>query len=251
MKRSATAAQLAYPQNWRAAQKRRVASRLNGIPIPYMQRKAIQAVALQTTKRYISRNSDKKMTQDYSGLLTVSSTGGVGDLLANLVQGDNSLNNFSGSKITPTYLQFNYVMDFTANIGETAAPYTSMRFMIVQDRGAPWANGAGNYVNLTLSTLFDTLALVQAESNDNWTCLYDSGPIYVCTTPGFANLNGVIKAGKITIPKRDLRNVFFGDEGSGTNVERNNLRCVWWSDSGVAPHPQFAYQCEVGFTDEI
>lgn len=252
MKRSATAAQLAYPQNWRNAQRRRVASRLNGIPIPVMQRKAIQQVALQTTKRYIARNTDKKATQDYSGLISVTTVGGIGDLLTNLVRGDNSLNEFSGSKIVPLMLTFNYLINFTPNEEELGSTYSSMRFMIVQDIGY---NGQMTTVSEYMATSgiggVPQLAVVNMENNENWRCLYDSGPMSTATNQGYVAGMGLTKTGSIKIYKKDLRTVFYGEGAQGTNVERNAIRCIFWSDSGASPNPSFQYNCQLDFTDDI
>lgn len=253
MKRSASAAQLAYPNQYRQAKYRRVASRLNKITIPEMQRKQTQQIALQTVKRYVSRHADKKATQDYSGLISVSSTGGIGDLFTNMVRGDNNLNNFEGSKVTPTSLVFNYFINFTPQEDETLSPFSSMRFMIIQDNGGRNndATSVDWYMDITFPGGAPQLAHVSMENNENWRCLYDSGPITTCTDANFVAGIGLTKTGVIRIPKRDLRTVYYGDSGDGVFVERNAIRVLFWSDSAASPHPTFQYNSHIDFTDAI
>lgn len=247
MKRGATAAQLAYPDNWRAAQRRKVAGRLTRI-VP-VQEQRIRAIAKDVVVRRESRQADKKITQDYSSVISVTRTGTVGDLLTNMVQGTGSLNNFIGSQITPTGMEFNWIIDATPNDEETASPYTSVRFMLIQDKGPRILFAVDSYMNLALTNIYPQLALKNQEYDKNWTVLYDSGPISFTTVDGSANYDGLVKTGRVFIPKNKLRKVFWSNENDGPDVEKNAIRVLVWSDSGVAPHPLFAYQCQTEFTD--
>lgn len=224
---------------------------LNKAPFTEAQYKAMEKIATKQAKRAITRNSDKKATQDVSGLISVTSSGGIGDLLTNLTRGDDSLNNFSGSKIMPYQLTFNWNIDFTPNIDETGSHSASMRFIILQDRGDIFASNVASYMNLGLSPTYPVLALVNWENNENWTCLYDSGPLSVSTNTGTQGGNGMplVKSGQVIIPKKDLRTVFYGDGDAGVTTERNTIRVLFWSDSSVAPNPTFYYQSEIDFTD--
>lgn len=246
-----------YPNSYSAAVQRRSNNLrwrsldLNKPPISNAQYKAMEKIATKQAKRAIAVISDKKCTQDVSGIISVTSTGGIGDVLTNLTRGDDSLNNFSGSKIIPSQWTFNWNVDFTPNIDETGSHSASMRFILLQNMGQSFGGAVSNYMNIGLSTTYPVLALPEWENVQSWRCLYDSGPLSVSTNTGTQGGNGfpLIKSGQVIIHKKDLRQVIYGAGDSGVNVERNALRVLFWSDSNVAPNPTFYYQSEVDFTD--
>jgi len=248
MRRSFTAAQLAYPDNYRAAKRRRVASRLLAITPAVMERKKIQKVANDTYKRREARNADIKYTQDYSGAINVTRAGVVGDMFTNMTRGDSVLNNYEGGKVTPIHVEFNYHVDFTACIEETGVSYTGLRFIIFQENGPTVNQDVAQFMNLTLSSATSVLALKNRDYPEkNWRVLYDSGPITFCTTPGFSGTSGAIQSGQIMIPKYMLRPVYYGDDVALPN--RNALRYLVWSDSDLSPNPIFNCQIGVRFID--
>jgi len=248
MKRSFTAAQIAYPDQWNGAKRRRVASRLLKITPAVMERKKIQKVALDTCKRREARNADIKYTQDYTGQINVTRAGIVGDMFTNMTRGDSVLNNFDGGKVTPIGIEFNYHVDFTACIEETGVAYTGLRFIIFQENGPTVNENVNQYMNLTLSSATNILALKNRDYPEkNWRVLYDSGPITFCTTAGFSGQSGAIQSGQIMIPKYMLRPVYWGDDAGFPN--KNALRYMVWSDSDLSPNPIFNAQIGVKFMD--
>jgi len=249
MKRTFTSAQLAYPENYANAKRRRVASRLLKITPAVMERKKIQQVALQTVKRREARNADIKYTQDYSGAINVTRAGVVGDMFTNMVRGDGVLNNYEGGRITPISIEFNYHVDFTACIEETGVSYTGLRFILFQENGPTVNQEVGQFMNLGLSSSTSVLALKNRDYPEkNWRILYDSGPITFCTTPGFAGDSGsAIQSGSIMVSKWNLRPVYYGDDVGFPS--RNALRYLVWSDSDLSPNPIFNAQIGIKFTD--
>lgn len=214
-----------------------------------VQELAVKRAVSRGTKDYLKRTADKKFTQDYSGAISVSTSGTVGDLLTNMVEGTGSVDNYLGSEITPTKMIFNWIIDATPNDEETASAYTSVRFMLIQDKGPKILNSVDSYMNLALTNLYPQLALVNQEYDKNWTTLYDSGAISFTTVDGSSNYDGLVKTGRVVIPGKKLRKVFWSDNNDGPDVEKNAIRVLVWSDSGVAPHPIFAYQSQLNFID--
>lgn len=250
-------AQMRYPDQYADAKRRRVASRLirtnANTGLTKTQYKAVQAIAKKSAKRQIWQDSDKKTTQDYSGINTITRAGTLSSIFPNLIHGDSSLDEMSGQKIIPSQVTMNWLVDFTPCVSETGVSFTSARVMIVQDKGAPFtANDVQQYMRLDLSTATAQLALPNWAQIENWKCLWDSGPMSFCTETGFvAGENATIRTGIVNIDKRFLSQVFVqeGDEGQQVAVLRNDIRVLWFGDSGASPSPILQYQVGCNFTD--
>lgn len=258
MKRSATAAQLKYPgQNRAAIQRRKWAGNsawVSNAGLTPVQKKQARAIA----KRAIARDADVKYCFDYSGVLSISSSGGGYSILNNLLLGDQKVNQFNGSKIIPKELTVNWVVDFTPCISETGVSYESARWMIIQNRGQQPASSinAASYMQLGVTSAYAQLSTPNFDEIDNWVCLYDSGPMSMVTTAGFTGgSNSVVRTGsfRITNPvtgRKVMNNVFFeAGDATGNNVERNDIVVIFFGDSSIAPHPVLAIQSLLTFTD--
>lgn len=257
MKRSATAAQLAYPDQYRAARYRRVASRVGKIPIPVMQRKAIQQVALATTKRYVQRNVSKKVCNDVDTSVAVSNQGYVYNLLSDLLRGTTANDTFDGNKLIPESVMVNYQWDLTNLENETGSLSTTVRLYIVQMRCGDnvEATDAGNayFLDNAVGQTTAPLGVWNWGNWQNWNLLYDSGPIAFTSTTGFANSLGMNMARSIKIRKQDLRSVFFNDKTTAGNppVTKGGIFLLAISDSALAPNPILSFQSQIVFSDNI
>lgn len=220
--------------------------------LPIVQQQAVASISKRTAKRILTANSDKKATQYYSTLLSVTSLGGAVSLTPNLKFNDSSLDGASGEKIIPTGITFNWIWDFTTIEAETGSTYSSGRFILLQERGYPQgATAWGNYMRADITSNHQ-LDLVLKSNDRNWTMLWDSGPMSAVSTTGYvAGGNQLVRTGSITIPKRMLRPIFLqsGDEEDAAVVQKNRLICTYVSDSSLAPHPTFSFEVEVAYTD--
>jgi len=251
MKRSATAAQLRYPNQYNAAKYRRLGSALSKIktgaltPDQYL---AAQAIAAKSIKRDKARNADKHVTKIGNANQDIGTAGLVVSLLANLVRGDSPIQ-YEGEKIKPTYIEVNMIFNLTGLEDGTFEPYDSMRVWIVQTN-VTTVNGQQNtypyYFNGIASQEGRTLDTVNWDNRKTFRVIRDSGIMSFGNVTGHANLNGSITNMRFKINANELRDVYFNQSGG---IEKNDIFLVAVADSSVTPYPRLSWHAHTEFTD--
>lgn len=183
--------------------------------------------------RQLTNSVDYKYT-DVGALGNVSAAGTVVDLLASLVRGTDSLNNFIGQKINPVGIQMRI-----QGIGSDITNF--MRVLIFQwfDSVAPAPLGI-------LQTLASYNSAIAVTNKENITVLYDrifkSQLAFVASTSVFD-----MPTKTIYIPGGNMLPIEFKTGAVG--AQKGGLYMLVLSDSVAPLHPSVDYYSRVTFTD--
>jgi len=216
----------AYPDKYAAAVARKRARR--GQP-------TVQAIV----QKELRKNTDWKFT-DNTASGSVSSTGTVLSLLANLVRGDAGLNEFSGNDIRPSGVLFKYYL-------QTNQTYNSVRVMVFQwmDSATPVPSGILQNTATNIATISATLV-----TNKKYIrVLHDRTHVFSPSAGGDTTPIGLgtVPCQTVYIPGKRLRPVRYN---SSTNtVQDGNIYVLTISDDLVTSFPQLYWYSRVTFSD--
>lgn len=182
---------------------------------------------------------DMKYTDNAVQNQSVTSSGTFTSLFANLVRGDNGLNNFNGNNIYPKYIQFDYHVNTNQN-------YNSCRVMIFQ-----WEDGTPPNLATILANTAAGIATIcppNVSAKHQLKVLWDDKVLFAPTAGGDSTVIGQgICKGSCFIPERKLKTVRFAS--SSNNVQDQNIFVLTISDDSVPTYPAIYWHSRVAFTD--
>lgn len=217
----------AYPDKYAAAVARKRARR--GQP-------TVQAIV----QKELRKKTDWKYT-DHSANGSVSSTGTVTSLFANLTRGQLGIDNFLGNTVTPQGLLFKYY--YTTN-----QTYNSCRILVFQWLDAATPVPAG--ILQSTATGYATISPTLVTNKEYIKVLYDKTHVIAPTAGGDTTPIGLGTSDciKVYIPGKRLRKVRFN---SGTNVVQDgNIYVLAISDDAVISYPGLYWYSRITFSDD-
>jgi len=198
----------------------------------------------QVVRKELAKQGDLKYADNALNNAAVSSSGTVLSCLQNLVRGDQGLNNFDGSTITPNGLTVKYSLN-------TNQSYNQVRVLCFQwmDSAVPTLAGIVQNNATNLGTISPVLI-----TNRNYIrVLYDETHVLAPTAgvPDTLAINSIYGQGtafgKFYIPGKRLRKIRFN---SGSNsVQDGNIYCLLVSDDSAPSYPAINIYTRLSFYD--
>lgn len=220
MKRSATAAQIAYPDKYEAAKRRRASTQ-------------------QIVRSELKKQGDLKYADSTGLSQNMTSSGTFISCFNNLTRGTNGVNNFDGNTINPN----GYTLKFTA---QTTQTYNACRVMVFQwmDASTPALSGVLQYTATGTACVSPILV-----TNKNYIrVLYDKTFMMAPSASGDTTVlgNGTF-SDKVFIPGKRIRKVRYN---SSTNVVQDgDIFLLYLSDDSLTAYPQITYVQRCSFYD--
>lgn len=193
-----------------------------------------QLAVTREVKKQISFKAEKKVTDNNMVPTSISYAGSTTSLLANLVRGDESMNDFDGGQVNPLSVELRYRLTSAAG----AYLWNSVRVIVGQSRllSTPTA------VNILQSTgsSFATVSPRLWERMKNYKIFYDK--VHVLNYESNQS-----EAGKVYINK-GLIPVEYTSTGV-LSITKGDIFVLVISDDAVAPQPSIEWYSRVKFTD--
>ena len=190
---------------------------------------------------YKTPKADLKYTDYSQSNVAVTSSGTFYSLLANLVRGDNGLNNFGGNNIYPKYIQCDWHMNTNQN-------YNSARVMIFQ-----WEDGAVPSLSALLANTATGIATISppnVSAKAQLKVLYDAKVIFAPTAgDGSTVLGQGIASGSCYIPEKKLKPVRY--TSTTNSIADNAIFMLVISDDSAPTYPAIFFHTRVAFTDRL
>lgn len=196
------------------------------------------ALTQTIVRRELRKNIDWKYTDNsFNG--TVSATGAITSLLANLIRGDAGLNEFSGNDVKPQAITFKYYVN-------SNQIFNSVRVVLFQwfDSATPVISGVLQTNATSLATISPTLV-----TNKKYIkVLYDKTHVIAPTAGGDTTVIGQgVAHASVYIPGRKLRPVRYNS--SANTVQDGNIYCLQISDDNVISYPGLIWYSRITFAD--
>lgn len=191
-------------------------------------------------RKELRKVSDFKVTDNAQNNVSVSSTGSMTSILANLTRGDAGVNNFDGNVINPTGIRLKFFFN-------TDQAYNACRLILFQwfDATIPGATNVLQNVTTGLATISDVL-----ESNKKFIRILHDTTVVIAPTAN--NAGSIVGQGKsdvydVYIPGKRIRQVKFAS--SSNTIQDGNIYILTISDDSVITFPGVNWYSRCTFTD--
>jgi len=207
---------------------------------PYVSNSLKNEIRKEVIKELKSK-ADLKYTDRSALLGSVSSTGAVYNLTANLTRGDEGINNFSGNSIKPKGLTISYGVTTTQS-------YNFCRVMVIQwnDSGTPALTGIFSDTTIGMAPFSN----IYVTNRKNIKVLYDKA----FTIAPTANNGGTILGeghftDKFYIDGKRIKEITY--QSNADTVQDSNLFLVAVSDDSVVSYPTITFFSRISFYDDM
>jgi len=187
---------------------------------------------------------DYKYTDFTSGPGSITTSGTILNLTANLVPGTGFKNNFIGREVTPTSLDIRYeVVGASSNVFAAADLNNKMRVLIFQWEDSTTPSVTGIIENAAvLSPIsginYENIDVLSDKIYSTWVNSFDA-------TSAYGNSNSY--STRIYVKARKLMPLTWNS--GNTDFQKGTIYCLVISDSAATPNPTFSIQTRLVYQD--
>jgi len=191
-------------------------------------------------RQELRKKADWKYTDLSSVLSSVSTTGTIQSILANLGRGTAGINAFTGNDLVPQAITLKYYM-------QTNQTYNAVRFMVFQ-----WFSSTvptlGSVLQSTTGGI-STISATLVTNKRDMRILYDRTHVYAPTASGDTTVlgNGVVDTQIVYIPGKRLRPVRFNSTADA--IVYGQIYVLTVSDDALVSYPSVSWYSRVTFSD--